>query len=102
MSQVNSGKNHPMYGKEGYWKNKILPEEHKRKISKANSGENSYNTEKTWAEINEIRQKYSTGKYTHLQLSKEYGLSCPQISGIINNKRWYDADYVPFSKFKRQ
>lgn len=41
----------------------------------------------TEEQAEEIKQKYKTGKYTHLQLAKEYGLSRPVVGKIINNKR---------------
>lgn len=39
-------------------------------------------------EANEIRQKYKTGRYTHLLLSEEHGCSEFVIWSIVNNKTW--------------
>jgi len=44
-------------------------------------------------QVNEIRQKYSTGNFTYLQLSKEYKISAINIGQIVRNERWKDQNY---------
>lgn len=38
--------------------------------------------------VNRIRSDYSSGKFSQRQLAKKYGISQPQINGIINNRFW--------------
>jgi hypothetical protein len=40
------------------------------------------------SQVIEIREKYSTGKYTTVMLAKEYNVSRMCISAIINNRNW--------------
>jgi hypothetical protein len=55
----------------------------------SNKSIESYNSAKlTWKEVKEIREKYSTGKYTHEMLAKDYHISKSTISDIIRNKTW--------------
>ena len=56
-------------------------------------GENQYNSKKKLKEIEEIRKKYSTGKYTYITLSKEHNISTAQIKRIVNNRQWIDDNY---------
>ena len=39
-------------------------------------------------QVREIREKYVPWKYSTYKLAKEYGVSYPHISDIINRKRW--------------
>lgn len=43
-------------------------------------------------EVVEIREKYDTGKYTCLQLAREYGISRRGIGKIVSGETW---KYVP-------
>ena len=118
ISKANKGKGNPMYGKPSWNKGKRLSEEHrrklseshkgqvawnkgmtlpkkgphkeetKRKIGKANSGENNGKAKIIQSQVNEIRDKYNSGKYYQKELAKEYGLSSSYISEIVNYKVW--------------
>jgi hypothetical protein len=46
------------------------------------------NTKLSQAQVNEIRKKYSTGKFSQRQLGKEFNVSFRNIGFICNNKRW--------------
>jgi hypothetical protein len=42
-----------------------------------------------WSDVNNIREKYSTGKYTQRQLASEYGLkSHKSITDMLKFKTW--------------
>ena len=59
------------------------------------SGEKNGRSILTWESVYGIRSKWSTGKYTHKDLSKEYGINSVSIGYIIRNKSWIDPDYTP-------
>jgi group I intron endonuclease len=46
----------------------------------------------------QIRNKYSTGKYSHRELAKEFNTSKTTIKEIIYNTRWVDNNYLPPKK----
>ena len=102
-----SGENSHRYGKPSYTRGIPHTDETKRKISKSNKGkiftpdhkEKISKTRKRNREIhpssklnmkiaNEIRAKYSTGKYTYKNLAKEYDINKSSINAILNYKRW--------------
>lgn len=93
-----AGKNNPMYGKNPIPWNKGKKCEN---LSKANSGENSSSAKLTWKQVDEIRKKYSTGKYDGKigLLAKEYRIVRSGISEIISNKKWIDKNYNPPEKY---
>ena len=49
-------------------------------------GDKHYNAKLTNVEVEEIRNKYKTKKYSHNGLAKEYGCSKQNITMILNNK----------------
>lgn len=53
-------------------------------------GENHGNAKLTWAEVQEIRQKYQPRIYGCSQLGKEYGVHPALIHRIVKNKAWRD------------
>ena len=55
------------------------------RIAKADSKRNSKVTIK---EVDEIRDKYSTGEYTQIKLAKMYGLKRSAMSNLLNEKSW--------------
>lgn len=55
------------------------------RIAKANSKRNS---KVTIREVDEIKEKYSTGKYTQIELGNMYGLKRSGISDLLNGKTW--------------
>jgi len=65
-----------------------------KKIGKENekmkkiSGEDNPHAKLTWDIVREIRSKYSFGKFSYDDLSKEYHVSKPHIGRIINNENW--------------
>jgi plasmid maintenance system antidote protein VapI len=74
-------------------KGHFTSEETKEKMSVCHRGEKCYKAKLTWDQVNEIREKYSTGNYSQRQLAKEYKIAQPTIEHIINNKTWFDANY---------
>lgn len=48
----------------------------------------------TWREVNEIRYKYNNTYISILQLSNIYMVTTTVIKHILNNKLWYDSDYI--------
>jgi hypothetical protein len=66
-----------------------------RAIGNYVDSEDSSNSKHTWKEISDIRMLWLTGKYTQKQLADKF-ITCRQnISDIINNKIWYDSNYIP-------
>lgn len=59
-----------------------------------NNGEDSGSARLTWIQVREIRYKYNYENYTQQQLSDEYKISRPNIAFIIQNKAWYDSNYI--------
>ena len=51
-------------------------------------GEQSVLSKLTTDNVIEIRRLYETGQWTQRQLSSRFGVTIPQISLIVNNKRW--------------
>jgi Mor family transcriptional regulator len=47
----------------------------------------------TPAKVNNIRNLYRSGNWTHEELSKRYNCSRGHITKVINNKRWNENDY---------
>jgi group I intron endonuclease len=74
MKEIFSGEGNPFFGKH-----------HSRDSNEKNR---IFHAKLTWQQVNEIREKYKTGLYTHENLSKEYGITRRSIGRIINNERW--------------
>lgn len=55
-------------------------------VKKRLKGEKAPWSKLTDQQVKEIKEKYKTGKYTLLNLGKEYGVCFQNISLIINNK----------------
>lgn len=51
-------------------------------------GENQSQAKLTWKEVIEIRNLYSTDKYTQKEIGKLYNSNPKNISSIIRNKSW--------------
>lgn len=66
----------------------------KQKMSKLMSGENHHSAILNWEQVNIIRQKYKSGKYTIKSLAKDYEVGYSSIFGIIKNKYWIDKEYI--------
>jgi len=64
-----------------------------RSYKEANSAENNPAAKLTWEDVREIRYRFANEKITHAKLKKIYKITT--IGGIINNKLWYDENYVP-------
>lgn len=54
----------------------------------ANTSKNKRNSKITVKEVREIRDKYSTGGYTQVELAEMYGLKKSAISDLLNGKSW--------------
>ena len=97
-NSFNSGYNLSLGGKGSI--GRIVSKETCEKISKANEGKkHSDKTRKKMSESSaraklnlkiaqEIRMKYTTGKYSHRQLAKEYGVSHKIIGNVVNHISW--------------
>ena len=81
ISEANSGKNSPMYGKHH-------SEEAKRKISEAHSEENCYNSKLTKNQVFEILDLYYNKGKTQTNIAKKFPVSNVAISRIVRGKRW--------------
>ncbi len=46
----------------------------------------------TWNKVNEIRELYKTGLYTHRSLGKKYGMSHRHMGDIINHVCWKNRE----------
>jgi hypothetical protein len=57
-------------------------------------GEKNSNSKLTWKKVEEIRARYIPGVVTQAVLAKEYGVSVPQISYIVNNKKWKTKEAI--------
>lgn len=71
-------------------------------------GENNSLSKLTIRDVNEIRGLYLTGKYTHQEISKIYGVKKSVIGKVVNNTNWYNEEYgkliingINTSAFKR-
>jgi group I intron endonuclease len=63
---------------------------HSEKTKEKKRGENNPQAKLTWFQVREIREKYLTGKYTQLNLAKEYKICQVSITSILYNKQWKD------------
>lgn len=61
-------------------------------------GENCNFSKLTIKKVNEIRNKWNTGKYSIQQLADEYLICIGTISYIINNVNWHDPSYIKIHK----
>jgi hypothetical protein len=55
-------------------------------------GESSPRSVLNWDLANQIREDYGTGKYTHRQLEKKYGVSFVTIGKIVRYEMWVPID----------
>ena len=120
ISVSNAGHNNGMYGRKAWNSGKKLSKEHienlrkshkgqipwnkgkrlpstgprseetKRKISKANSGENNGQSKMNWKTVRKIRQDYISGEYSQKSLSEKYNVSCYMVWSVVSNKRWIE------------
>ena len=67
-------------------------DEVKKKISKANSGENNGNAKLNWEIVHKIREEYRGGGITQKALAKKYNLTDYMVWSVVNNKRWRTND----------
>lgn len=71
------------------WVYPIENTQHAIKFGKNNpKGENNPNSKLKRFQVNEIRKKFSTGKYKVNHLAKEYNVSWSLIKLIVKNKIW--------------
>ncbi len=87
LSKIRLGVNNPMYGA-------TTSKKQKEAVSKASKGEKNVNSKLTNKQINEIRNKYKSGKYLIQELAKNYNINRNAISKIIQNKSYIDSKYI--------
>jgi predicted XRE-type DNA-binding protein len=58
------------------------------KLSTARKGESSNLSKLKRKQVDEIRELYKKGNFTHQKLAEMYNISRSQIGNIVNNKRW--------------
>lgn len=63
-------------------------ETERQKMKGKNAGLKNGQSKLTWEQVAEIRQLYSTGRYSQLELGKKFGLAGSNISLIVTNKAW--------------
>lgn len=59
-----------------------------------NTGEQNWNACLTRQLVDEIKNKYGTGDFTHRQLAEEYGVSRSHIHRILTGKVWNSKESV--------
>lgn len=79
-------------GKKGEYSFGPRCEEVKKKISKANSGENNGQAKLTWEIVNKIREEYKNENITQKKLAEKYNLTKYMVWSVVNNKRWRKND----------
>lgn len=91
LSRANTGKVLCQNGKDKIGaanSKRIWKQESKDKLSTTSSGENSGMSVLKNEQVIEIRQKYSTGDFTHAGLAVIYGVDKGTISKIVLEKTW--------------
>jgi hypothetical protein len=48
-----------------------------------------------WNKANEIRELFSTRKYTYREISEKYKCKHTTVWEVVHNVAWYDEDYIP-------
>lgn len=56
--------------------------------NKSVAGENHPSVKLNWNLVREIRTKFETGNYSYAKLSREYGVTAPNIRSIIKMNTW--------------
>ena len=92
------GKSNPYYGRKHSkevrekisksHEGRVVTEEWKNNIRKAHLGEKSHRAKLKEADIINIRNLYTSGGITYLQLSKMYNLTIAAIGLIVRRKNW--------------
>lgn len=103
MSEANKGRKHSkesLIKMSEFQKGKTISIETKLKMSKAHKGKKLTDEQKKHigevqikfnkSQVNEIREKYSTGKYTQRELAKEYLVGTTTINKVIKFKGVYN------------
>jgi DNA-binding MarR family transcriptional regulator len=52
------------------------------------NGEKNPNAKLNKQQVQEMRTRYAAGNVTQTELAKEYGISTPHLSSIVNRMRW--------------
>jgi len=85
MSIMFSGDGNPFFGRtHSEWSKKKIGDSSKGRCA----GENNAHSKLTIQKVKEIREKWKTGNYTKVALSKEYRVSAVTIGNIISGKTW--------------
>lgn len=69
--------------------------ETRKKMSESRQGEKHYNSKMTWEQIRQIRDLRSQEYYTSSEMAKKYGISKANVSKILANTAWVDAEFDP-------
>jgi hypothetical protein len=80
------GDKHNNYYKDLEWSTYSENMYHASKTGLTKTGEKHYNSKLSNEQVIEIKEKYTTGNYSHSSLGKEYGVTKQNITMILNNK----------------
>ena len=80
-------------GMKGEYSRSPQSKEAKKKISKANSGENNGRSKLNWEIVDKIREEYKNENITQKKLAEKYNLTKYMVWSVVNNKRWRKHDY---------
>lgn len=89
------GAKNPMYGKH-------FSDESKEKMAITQRGEKSAVAKLTWDIVNKIRQEYLVGDVSYRVLARKYNVCDGTIQAVIENRTWYDPNYIPSSARKKK
>lgn len=81
MSERMFGENNPAHGVK-------ISEWHKQRISESCIGSKNKASKLTEKDVLSIRDLYESGDYTHISLSKQYGVTKSNITSILNRRTW--------------
>lgn len=70
----------------------------KKKMSLLKRGEKHPLSRLTRSKVEDIREKYLSGEYTYVLLSKEYGVSRETIVDVVRNRSWKDDEWYEENK----
>lgn len=90
LSEARKGKKGHSNSEEARRKNSISQKKNRKKVKLTDE------------QVIEIRQKYTTGKYSLHKLSKEYPVSRETIKSVVSFRGAYDENYDPYKNLKEE